>query len=70
MNALLSLMSQDDFTRLKNEIHTHIDKIGGKIEEIPASEEEDHGDQNDNLLIEDDDEQVVLTVREQQSAEK
>lgn len=59
MNALLSLLSQDDFVRLKNEIHTHIEKIGGKIEEIPASEEEDQavGDMQDNLLIEDEDDE-------------
>jgi len=40
-NALLSLLSQDDFQKLKNEIHTHIDKIGGKIEEIAADDEEE-----------------------------
>lgn len=40
-NALLSLLSQDDFQKLKQDIHTHIDKIGGKIEEIAASDEED-----------------------------
>lgn len=40
-NALLSLLSQDDFLKLKHEIHNHIDKIGGKIEEIAASDEEE-----------------------------
>lgn len=44
-NALLSLLSQDDFVKLKKDIHNHIDKhindIGGKIEEIAASEEEE-----------------------------
>ncbi len=38
---MLSLLSQDDYTKLKEVIHTHIDKIGDKIEEIAASEEED-----------------------------
>ncbi len=44
-NALLSLLSQDDFVKLNKDIHNHIDKhindIGGKIEEIAASEEEE-----------------------------
>jgi hypothetical protein len=43
-NALLSLLSQDDFLKLKNEIHTHIDNLGGRIDEIAASEEEEHGE--------------------------
>lgn len=38
---LLNLLSQDDFTKLKQDIHIHIDKLGGKIDEIAASEEEE-----------------------------
>lgn len=45
-NALLSLLSQDDFAKLKQDIHTHIDKIGGQIDEIAASEEEEDGQSN------------------------
>ena len=40
---MLSLLSQDDYTKIKDVIHTHIDKIGEKIEEIAASEEEEDG---------------------------
>jgi hypothetical protein len=35
------MLSQDDFTKLKQDIHTHIEKFGGKIEEIAASEEDE-----------------------------
>ena len=36
------MMSQDDFVKLKQQIHNVIDKNdNSKIEEIPASEEED-----------------------------
>eukprot|EP00347_Sterkiella_histriomuscorum_P006812 403351337 len=45
-NALLSLLSQDDFTKLKQDIHNHIDKIGGQIDEIAASEEDDENAQS------------------------
>ncbi|CDW80997.1 UNKNOWN [Stylonychia lemnae] len=68
-NALLSLLSQDDFTKMRQDIHNHIDKIGGKIDEIAASEEEE--DQYQDQLstsnriaqdqVIDDDEQVILT---------
>ncbi len=40
---MLSLLSQDDYTKIKDVIHTHIEKIGDKIEEIAASEEEEDG---------------------------
>ena len=40
-NALLAMLSQDDFAKLKQDIHTHIEKFGGKIEEIAASEEDE-----------------------------
>ena len=40
-NALLSLISMDDFEGIRNQIHS---KIRDKIDENPASEEEeDHG---------------------------
>ena len=65
---MLSLLSQDDYTKIKDVIHTHIDKIGDKIEEIAASEEEEDGATGRELgnIIEteqhdDDDEQVILT---------
>ena len=48
-NALLSMLSQDDFTKLKQEIHTHIEKFGGKIEEIAASEEDEADIINDSF---------------------
>jgi hypothetical protein len=35
------LLSQDDFTKLKQDIHNHIEKFGGQIEEKAASEEEE-----------------------------
>lgn len=36
------MLSQDDFVKLKQHIHNTIDKSDNtKIEEIPASEEED-----------------------------
>jgi|LauGreDrversion4_2_1035121.scaffolds.fasta_scaffold43978_2 hypothetical protein len=54
-NALLSLLSQDDFTKLKQEIHNHIDK-GKIIEEIAASDEED-------LSLKDDDDVILTSVR-------
>jgi hypothetical protein len=57
-NALLSLLSQDDFTKLKQEIHNHIDK-GKIIEEIAASDEED-------LSLKDDDDVILTSVRDQQ----
>ena len=64
-NALLSLLSQDDFQKLKQEIHHHIDKIGGKIEEIAASDEEDEQQQSiddENIcLSEAEDDDVILT---------
>jgi hypothetical protein len=48
-NALLSMLSQDDFTKLKQDIHTHIEKFGGKIEEIAASEEDEADIINDSF---------------------
>jgi hypothetical protein len=71
-NALLSLMSQDDFQKLKQEIHTHIDKIGGKIEEIAGQEEEEESEKQSKrpqtasvqeaaCLTEEDDDGVILT---------
>lgn len=74
-NALLSLLSQDDFHKLKQEIHNHIDKIGGKIEEIAASDEEEDengsskrdprpetaDDENEGALDDEDDDNVILT---------
>ena len=66
-SALLSLLSQDDFTKLKKDIQTQMSNIEGKIEEIPASEEEDpHVNMNEEnpIVEEEDDEQVVLEVRE------
>ena len=67
-NALLSLLSQDDFTKLKQDIHNHIDKMGGKIEEIAASDEEDGEDRAHTIesgrnisKISEDDDDVILT---------
>ena len=60
-NALLSLMSQDDFQKIKQEIHNHIDKIGGKIEEIAASEEDER---DDSVAAEDDDDVILTSFRE------
>jgi hypothetical protein len=48
-NALLSMLSQDDFAKLKQDIHTHIEKFGGKIEEIAASEEDEADIINDSF---------------------
>lgn len=68
-NALLSLLSQDDFQKLKHEIHNHIDKIGGKIEEIAASDEEDEAmgtssRQAPSGCTEDDDDVILTSYRE------
>lgn len=68
-NALLSLISQDDFQKIKNEIHNHIDKIGGKIEEIAASDEEDEKSQTQRTgpqmggVTEDDDDVILTSYR-------
>jgi len=51
-------MSTDDFAKLKNGIHMQIDKMGGKIEENPAAEEEEA---ISNPLS--DDEEVILTEK-------
>ncbi len=53
-------MSQDDFAKLKNEIHMQIEK-DGKIDENPASEEEEAAS---NAIPLSDDEEVVLTERD------
>jgi len=65
-NPLLNMLSQDDFTKLKKEIHEHIDKMGiGKIEEKPIAEEEEGMQSSSQEKGEvSDDEQVVLESRE------
>lgn len=69
---MLALLSQDDFIKLKKDIHDqmdrHINTVEGKIEEIAASEEEedqivmDLDDLRQNN-VDDEDDAIITSVR-------